>query len=163
RTAVEVGVNDRVVFTGEVLDDDLVAHYCLGDVFVMPNRKLPSGDTEGFGLVFLEANSCGIPVIAGRDGGSGDAVQHGVNGLIVNGSSIGETAAAMLSLREDEALRDELGRRGLGAAAAADWRGKAEAFLQVCGEPERWPGAAASDAGRGLGAKAAEARGDPRL
>jgi phosphatidylinositol alpha-1,6-mannosyltransferase len=132
RIAVDVGVADSVVFAGEVLDDDLVEHYCLGDVFVMPNRKLPNGDTEGFGLVFLEANSCGIPVIAGRDGGSRDAVQHGVNGLVVNGSSIREIAAAMLSLREDESLRDDLRRRGLEIAAAADWRSKAEAFLQVC-------------------------------
>ena len=63
------GVADRVVFTGAVSDAALVDHYCLGDVFVMPNRRLPDGDTEGFGLVFLEANACGLPVIAGRDGG----------------------------------------------------------------------------------------------
>jgi phosphatidyl-myo-inositol dimannoside synthase len=132
RIAVEAGVADSVVFAGEVPDEDLAEHYCLGDAFVMPNRKLPNGDTEGFGLVFLEANSCGIPVIAGCDGGSRDAVRHGANGLIVNGSSVEEIAAAMLSLREDAALRARLSRGALEIAAAADWRNKVEAFLQLC-------------------------------
>ena len=51
----------------------------------MANREMPDGDTEGFGLVFLEANACGIPVIAGKAGGSVDAVTDGANGLVVNG------------------------------------------------------------------------------
>jgi phosphatidylinositol alpha-1,6-mannosyltransferase len=132
RTVIEAGVAESVTFAGEVSDDDLVEHYCLGDVFVMPNRELPNGDTEGFGLVFLEANSCGIPVIAGCDGGSRDAVQHGANGLVVNGSSIEDIASAMLLLREDTALREKLSHHALEIAAAADWRSKAEAFLHLC-------------------------------
>lgn len=136
RIAIEAGISDYIVFAGDVSDEDLVEHYCLGHVFLMPNRSLPNGDTEGFGLVFLEANSCGIPVIAGCDGGSRDAVQHGVNGLIVNGSSIEEIAAAMLSLREDTALREHLSHGALEVAAAADWRTKAEAFLQLCTGPD---------------------------
>ena len=132
RTAIDAGVATSVTFAGEVSDDDLVEHYCLGDVFVMPNRELQNGDTEGFGLVFLEANSCGIPVIAGCDGGSRDAVQHGANGLVVNGSSIDEIAAAMLLLREDTQLRESLSCHALQIAAAADWRSKAESFLKLC-------------------------------
>ena len=125
-----------MTFAGEVSDDDLVEHYCLGDVFIMPNRELPNGDTEGFGLVFLEANSCGIPVIAGRDGGSRDAVQHGVNGLVVNGGSIEEIAGAMKLLREDDALREKLSQLALEISAAADWRSKAEVFLRLCAGDE---------------------------
>ena len=77
----------------------------------MPNRRLPDGDTEGFGLVFLEANACGLPVIAGRDGGSTDAVRHGENGLVVDGTSVADIAAAMRLLREDAALRRQLAPR----------------------------------------------------
>ncbi len=54
----------------------------------MPNRQTAEGDTEGFGLVFLEAGACGIPVIAGRAGGTADAVADGVNGLIVDGEDV---------------------------------------------------------------------------
>ncbi|MCW3476925.1 glycosyltransferase family 4 protein [Limobrevibacterium gyesilva] len=134
--AAQAGVADSVVFAGDVSDEDLVAHYCLGDVFVMPNRELANGDTEGFGLVFLEANSCGLPVVAGSDGGSRDAVQDGANGLVVDGKSVDEIAAAMLGLREDAALYDAIRRRALMIAAAADWKGKAEQFLKICTDPD---------------------------
>lgn len=130
--AEELGLMGHVVFTGQVADDELAEHYRLGDVFVMPNRELANGDTEGFGLVFLEANSCGLPVIAGRDGGSTDAVSHGVNGLVVDGRSVDETAAAMLRLREDTALRDTLRRQGLAVAARAGWADKTRTFLAIC-------------------------------
>jgi len=131
RIAAECGVAGKVIFAGAVAEDELVDHYRLGDVFVMPNRRLPNGDTEGFGLVFLEANACGLPVIAGRDGGSIDAVRDGVNGVLVDGHSVDAIAAAMLALRRDPALRARLRAGGLEAAAAADWRNKARAFLAL--------------------------------
>ena len=129
--ARQAGVADSVIFAGDVPDSDLAEHYNLGDVFIMPNRQLPNGDTEGFGLVFLEANSCGIPVIAGRDGGSRDAVRHGVNGLVVEGGSIDEIAAAMLKLRTDPALRETLRQGGLRIVEEAGWDRKAELFLRL--------------------------------
>jgi phosphatidyl-myo-inositol dimannoside synthase len=132
QAADEAGVRDKVIFAGDVPDEDLVDHYCLGDAFVMPNRELPNGDTEGFGLVFLEANSCGLPVVAGRDGGSLDAVQDGANGLVVNGRSIEQIATAMLALREDAGLREAIRARALIIAAAADWKSKAKDFLRIC-------------------------------
>ncbi len=130
--AHRLGVADRVVFAGQVADEELADHYRLGDAFVMPNRALPNGDTEGFGLVFLEANACGLPVIAGRDGGSTDAVRDGVNGLVVDGHSLPEVAAAMLRLREEAGLRDALREQGLSVARAAGWAGKTGAFLEIC-------------------------------
>lgn len=131
--ADEAGILDRVTFAGDVPDADLADHYRLGDVFVMPNRALPDGDTEGFGLVFLEANACGLPVIAGRDGGSVDAVTDGDNGLVVDGHSVDAIAAAMNRLRHDAALRAALAQRGQAVAAAADWRSRVSSFLRACG------------------------------
>jgi phosphatidylinositol alpha-1,6-mannosyltransferase len=135
RLAQLSGVAERVVFTGAVSDAALVDHYCLGDVFVMPNRRLPDGDTEGFGLVFLEANACGLPVIAGCDGGSTDAVHHGENGLVVDGTSVADIAAAMRLLREDAALRESLRRGGMRVVAASGWVERTDAFLQLCSAP----------------------------
>ncbi len=130
--AAAEGVAERVIFTGDVTEDDLVAHYCLGDMFVMPNREMENGDTEGFGLVFLEANSCGLPVIAGSDGGSRDAVQHGVNGLVVNGRSVEAITQAMLDLLQDDALRARLIEGAQMVSQAADWRRKTEMFTAIC-------------------------------
>ena len=125
-------VADAVIFAGDVPDDELAAHYRLGDVFVMPNRAMPNGDTEGFGLVFLEANAAGLPVIAGRDGGSGDAVTDGVNGLVVDGHSVEAIASAMRSLHADAALRMRLAAAGRVRSMAADWSVKAASFLAAC-------------------------------
>jgi len=125
-------IQDKVVFAGDVAEAELAAHYQLGDVFIMPNRALPNGDTEGFGLVFLEANACGVPVIAGRDGGSTDAVRDGENGLVVDGNSVPAVLHAMLALREDGVLRARLRQGGLAVAVESDWRRKAAAFLRVC-------------------------------
>ena len=130
--AAATHAKDRIVFTGEVADDDLVDYYRLGDVFIMPNRELANGDTEGFGLVFLEANSCGLPVIAGRDGGSTDAVCHGQNGLVVNGNSVADIASAMATLRSDPLLRAKLCQGGRAMAASADWKEKAAMFVRLC-------------------------------
>ena len=68
--ATDLGVADRVVFAGFVPDDALIDHYRLADVYVMPSK-------EGFGIVYLEAMACGIPVISGDDDGSADPVQDG--------------------------------------------------------------------------------------
>lgn len=129
--ASELGLEGQVVFTGRVPDDELVDHYRLGDVFVMPNRRMADGDTEGFGLVFLEANSCGIPVIAGRDGGSTDAVAHDVNGLVVDGGSVEEVCGAMRIMREDYMLRKRLAAGGLARTERAGWDDKARALTAI--------------------------------
>ena len=132
RLAGELSISDQVIFAGDVTDDELAAHFHLADVFVMPNRALSDGDTEGFGLVFLEANAAGLPVIAGQDGGSVDAVKHGLNGLVVDGRSVEAIADAMRLLHDDKMQRAALATRGLAHAASMDWCYKAVEFLQVC-------------------------------
>lgn len=131
--SVELGLSDTVIFAGAVSDERLVDHYRLGDAFVMPNRTMADGDTEGFGLVFLEANGCGVPVIAGKDGGSTEAVDHGYNGLVVDGHSVQDIEQAMLTLRADPALREQLRANGLTRAAASDWSTKAHQFKAAAG------------------------------
>ena len=137
----ELGIAADVRFAGAVPEHRLVDFYRLGNVFVMPNRALPNGDTEGFGLVFLEAGSCGLPVIAGRDGGTADAVRHGVNGLVVDGNSVPDIAHAMSRLSHDPRLRHQLRRNGLKFACSADWGLKVEEFLEFCDglSSARWP------------------------
>jgi phosphatidylinositol alpha-1,6-mannosyltransferase len=127
-----LGVADSVVFAGTVAPHELVDHYALADAFIMANRELPSGETEGFGLVFLEANACGVPVIAGRAGGSVDAVTDGVNGLLVDGADVGDITAGVSKIFRDAALRARLVQQGLAVAAMAGWEGRVENFLDIC-------------------------------
>ena len=90
---------DRVHLLGHVSYEDLPRWYCASDVFAMPNRDI-GGDTEGFGLVFLEAAAAGRPAVAGNAGGTGSAVVDGVTGLRVDGErpdAIAEALARLLS------------------------------------------------------------------
>ncbi len=134
--AAAQGVTDAVIFAGAVPPDELVDHYALADAFIMANRTLENGDTEGFGLVFLEANACAVPVIAGSAGGSVDAVTDGVNGLVVDGDDCNSIAAAVLRLFGDEALRQCLVRDGLAVSARSGWGDRVAAFLDVCDGPQ---------------------------
>jgi phosphatidyl-myo-inositol dimannoside synthase len=61
----ELQLEDTVFFCGRVLEDELVAYYHACDVFAMISRELPH-DTEGFGIVFMEAAACGKPTVGGR-------------------------------------------------------------------------------------------------
>jgi phosphatidyl-myo-inositol dimannoside synthase len=122
----------NVVFTGAVPDYELTDHYSLGDVFIMANREMPDGETEGFGLVFLEANACGLPVIAGQAGGSVDAVTDRVNGLVVDGDDTAATAAAIIRMFEDDGLRHSLRIGGAEIARASGWDRRVEQFLRFC-------------------------------
>lgn len=111
RLAVEMGVAEHVRFAGFVPDDELAAYYHLCDVFVMPSREL-NGDTEGFGIVFLEAAACGKPAIGGRTGGIVEAVQDGRTGLLVEPESTAEIAGAAVRLLTDVELAQRMGEAG---------------------------------------------------
>jgi phosphatidylinositol alpha-1,6-mannosyltransferase len=107
------GVADHVVFTGSVDHPSLPAWYGVGDVFAMPCRERLGGlDVEGLGMVFLEAAACGLPVVAGVSGGSGDAVRDRGNGRIVSGSDGEELTAAVAGLLTDPAAAAAMGARG---------------------------------------------------
>ena len=80
--AQSAGIEQVVHLIGHVPADDLPKWYNACDVFAMPNREI-DGDTEGFGMVFIEAAACCKPSVAGDAGGTGDAVVDGVTGLRV--------------------------------------------------------------------------------
>lgn len=128
----ELGLGEAVIFAGRVPQDELVAHYQLCDLFVMPNRELDNHDTEGFGLVFLEANACGKAVIGGRAGGVVEAVRDGETGLIVDGHDVEGLAAAVSGLLSDDVRREAMGRQGLAVARASSSAERARAFHALC-------------------------------
>ena len=78
RKAERLGVSDRVVFAGYVPEEEKEDHYRLADAFVMPGRG------EGFGIVYLEAMACGIPVVASSADASREAVRGGELGIVVD-------------------------------------------------------------------------------
>jgi phosphatidylinositol alpha-1,6-mannosyltransferase len=130
----ELRLESTVLFTGGVSDEDVLAYYRTCDVYAMPNRTTGNGDTEGFGLVFLEAGACGKPVIGGKAGGVPDAIRDGETGFLVDGTSVDAISEACIKLLDDQKLRDQLGANGLEHARQNDWSGKTQEFLDLCGD-----------------------------
>jgi phosphatidyl-myo-inositol dimannoside synthase len=112
RTARQLGIENMVVFAGAVPDESLASFYNLCDIFVMPNED-SDGDTEGFGMVFLEANAAGKPVIGGRDGGTEDAIVEGETGFRVDTANPEELTTRLRLLLLSEQLRRRMGDAGL--------------------------------------------------
>ena len=102
-----------VKFVGMVEHHLLPQYYNLCDVFCLPNRAgIKRGDVEGFGLVFLEANACGKPVIGGDSGGAKDAIENGKTGFLVNPWREEKIAEAIIELLQNESLRVKMGKEG---------------------------------------------------
>jgi glycosyltransferase involved in cell wall biosynthesis len=76
--AQALGVEGRVVFAGYVPESEKADHYRVADAFVMPGR------TEGFGIVYLEALACGVPVVASSADASQEAVRGGELGVVAD-------------------------------------------------------------------------------
>jgi phosphatidylinositol alpha-1,6-mannosyltransferase len=127
----ELSLQDCVKFHGEVLNDDLVAAFQQCDVFAMPNREV-DGDFEGFGIVFLEAQACGKPVIAGDSGGAAEAMRALETGLIVRQNYPEDLPRALIQLLTDEPLRRRMGAAGREwVVGNFDWRILVEQAVQL--------------------------------
>lgn len=112
RLATELGITDRVRFVGYVPEEELVDYYNLCDVFVMINQE-QDGDIEGFGMVFLEANAVGKPVLGGRSGGTEDSIAHGATGYRVAPNNVDELVRYLRLVLTSADLRWQLGDEGL--------------------------------------------------
>ncbi len=113
QVACSIGVEQDVVFLGEVSEEALRDLYRSCDVVVQLSRESASGGgAEGFGIVCLEAAACGKPVVAGKSGGLVEAVRDGVTGILVDPLDVGAAAEAIVSVLQDASLARRLGRAG---------------------------------------------------
>lgn len=71
------GLQENIILTGFIPDEELPSHFSLADIYIMPSKK------EGFGIVFIEAMFYGVPVIAGDEDGSVDALMNGKLGMLI--------------------------------------------------------------------------------
>lgn len=76
-------LNEQVFFLDEITDEILKKEYQQCDIFILANRRV-GNDDEGFGMVLLEAQACGKPVIAGKSGGTWETMQHNVSGWLLD-------------------------------------------------------------------------------
>ena len=106
------GMEDHVHFAGLLTDPEIVGKYYLAcDVFVLTSRATPT-NAETFGIVYLEANAYGKPVVAGDSGGVRDAVADGVNGFLVDAEDHVAVAERLARLLKDHSLREKMAQAG---------------------------------------------------
>ena len=103
---------EGVVFTGAVPGERLRDIVAAADVFAMPARTRLGGlDVEGLGIVYLEAQACGVPVVAGDSGGAPETVTA-ETGVVVDGRDTDAVAKAIAQLLLDDQRRTLMGRAG---------------------------------------------------
>lgn len=106
-------IPQRVVFAGRVPDEESPALYAAADVFALPVADRWRGlDTEGLGVVLLEAAASEVPCVTGRSGGTPEAVVDGITGLVVDARDRDRLAAAIVRLLTDRDLARRMARAG---------------------------------------------------
>lgn len=121
----------EIIFLSAVSEEEKWSWLYSADIFIMTSRNL-AGDYDGFGIVYLEANLAGKPVIAGKSGGVGDAVEDRVNGLLVNPEEREEIIRAVIKLAQYQGLRQRLGEEGKKRALEKfGWPERAEKIFQI--------------------------------
>jgi phosphatidylinositol alpha-1,6-mannosyltransferase len=107
----ELGLHDCVKLQGELQDEQLVAAYQQCELFALPNRE-ERGDIEGFGMVLLEAQACGKPVLAGDSGGTRETLKSRETGVMIDCTTSSRIAAETIRLLTDPESLASMGRLG---------------------------------------------------
>jgi D-inositol-3-phosphate glycosyltransferase len=123
--AESLGVADAVRFLAPQTGEDLAALYRCSDLVAVPSHN------ESFGLVALEAQACGTPVLAAAVGGLITAVRDGISGLLVNGHDPDDWARVLGALLASPGFRAELGAGAIAHASSFSWDRTAEGLLAV--------------------------------
>lgn len=110
--------------------EDIAAIYQNAECFMLQSQNV-NHDVEGFGLVFLEAASAGLPVVGSKDCGVDDAVLEGKNGFLVNSREPEDFADAALAVLRDEKLKQRMKEASLSFARECGWEKKIEEYTKI--------------------------------
>lgn len=131
----ELGLTEHVQLLTEMSDAQMIQAYQQSDVFILPNRTI-GNDIEGFGMVLVEAQACGIPVIAGDSGGTKETMLLEQSGLVIdctNAEVICSTVAKLLADPEYSKQMGKVGRQHV--ESELDWQAhvqKASLLFDQC-------------------------------
>ena len=119
--ARRLGIAARTRFFGRIPNEALPAYYAAAEVFVAPSVIDRRGDTEGQGVVLLEAMASGTAIVANRVGGIGEVIEDGITGLLAPAGDPAALSGKLAQALNDAALRRRLARRAREKARAYDW------------------------------------------
>ena len=108
----EYVLNNYISFLEYINDEEIPSYYTEADIFVLPSIIDSRGDTEGLGVVLLEAMACHTPCIATRVGGIPDIIKDGINGFLIKQRNFKGLVERILRLADDRELRIKMGING---------------------------------------------------
>ncbi|MEO0268211.1 MAG: glycosyltransferase family 4 protein [candidate division WOR-3 bacterium] len=117
----ELNLENYVNFLGWVERERIPEILSESDLLVVPSIITEEGDTEGLPTVILEAMGAGVPVIASDVGGIRDVIENSVNGLIVPPGDVESLKKAIITIIENEKLREKFIKEGINLAQNYDW------------------------------------------
>jgi phosphatidylinositol alpha-1,6-mannosyltransferase len=111
KLSTELEVERHVQFLRGITDEQMIECYQQCDLFILPNRTIDN-DIEGFGMVLVEAQSCGKPVIAGDSGGTKETMLLGESGVIIDATQPSNIASTVVGMLSDEQKLKDMGSKG---------------------------------------------------
>lgn len=123
-------LKENVIFTGLISEERKKKFLLESDIFLLLPMQT-SFDFEGFGLVYLEANACGLPTIGSKDSGAADAIKEGYSGFLVDPKNPPEVADKISNLLDDPRLYDTVSKNALEWANSSIWAQKAKEYINI--------------------------------
>ncbi len=131
RQANDLGVSRRVKFWGCIPNDQLPPYYGTADIFIAPSIIDSSGDTEGQGVVLLEALASNTSIISTRVGGIEEVIRHGETGILTEPSQPEQLKDAIIQLLENKKIREKLSLNGVKHAQEYEWKVIGQKFVSL--------------------------------
>jgi len=127
-----LNIKRSIIFIDAVSQSDLIGFYSLADLFVLPSIINDKGETEGLGVVLLEAMACGVPVIGTNVGGIRDIIKDGKTGLLVRQKDPYDLAKKIIQLFSDERLKIKIVENGFKLIEKKfTWDVVSDRFIQI--------------------------------
>ncbi len=120
----------RVIFLSNLSEEELIELYHNAELFILLPQEV-NKDMEGFGLVFLEAAACGLPVVSAKDTSAEDAVLDGKNGILAPAQDTAAAAEAVIKILSDQNLKESFAKESLAFAQKMSWQKTATAYAEL--------------------------------
>ena len=130
KSAKKCNLNNSVSFLENISDKTLISLYRRADLFLLTPVNIEN-NFEGFGLVYLEAGACGLPVIGASSCGAEDIIEPNHNGLLVPQNDVKKTAEALLYLLDNPGIAQNMGERGREKAKKMSWENTVNQYLEI--------------------------------
>lgn len=126
----DLGIRDKVTIRSNLSREELRETYRNARLYLTLPTNV-EGDVEGFGMAIMEAAAAGTPAVVGKGSGADDAVLDGQSGFLVDGGDRGQVVEQVLSIINDQSLREKLSNGAKQWASDNSWESKVKQYIDL--------------------------------